>query len=171
MKNLQDFEIYEFYEPLWWESLWAQIGIGVVGVLIVVAIVYFILTSRRKPLTAGQIALRNLALITGKDFSNKKEVKVTYFAITNIIRHYLHGQFGLHVLDKTDDEVIAFIEEKQFHTPTLEALKKIHHSALLVKFANYDMIKTQVELDLVLAREIIETLERLVIHQQRTKKS
>jgi hypothetical protein len=171
MKNLQDFEIYEFYEPQWWENIWAQIGIGIVCLLIIAALIYFILTRRRKTLTAGQIALRELGLITGKDFSNKKEVKITYFAITNIIRYYLHGQFGLHVLDKTDDELITFIEEKQFHTPTLEGLKKINHNALWVKFANYDMIKTQVELDVVLAREIIEALERLVIHQQRTKKS
>ncbi|MBM3887452.1 hypothetical protein FJ364_05985 [Candidatus Dependentiae bacterium] len=171
MENLPDFEIYEFYEPHWWENLWAQIGISVVIVLIITTLVYLIFTRRQKSLTPGQIAFQALSNITSKDFSNKKEVKAVYFAITFIIKQYLSKQFGLAVLDKTDDELIAFIEEKQFHLPTLEALKKIHHNALWVKFANYDMIKTQVELDVTLARHIIETLELLVINQQQIKKA
>jgi hypothetical protein len=170
MKNPIDFEIYEFYEPQWWDSTWAKVTLTILAILIVSGLVYLFLTRRRKPLTAGQQALKELAALRGKDFSTKKEVRIAYFTLTSIIKKYLSNQFGLRVLDKTDDEVIAFIEEKQFHAPTLEALKKIHSSGQLVKFANYDMIKTQAEQDLVVARQIVENLELLVEHQRKSKR-
>lgn len=170
MKNPLDFEIYEFYEPHWWENTWIKIAIIILGLIIIAGLTYFLLTRRRKPLTPGQLALKELAGLDGKDFSTKKEVRLAYFTLTSIIKRYLKSQFGLRVLDKTDDEVIEFIEEKQFHAPTLEALKKIHSNSLLVKFANYDMIKTQAEQDLIIARQIIVNLELLVEHQRKSKR-
>jgi Tfp pilus assembly protein PilE len=167
-----DFEIYEFYEPSLWENRWVQAAVVLLILAVIAATAYaIIMRRRRRGLTPGQTALRALQAYTNKDFSNKKEVKAAYFAMTAIIKQYLHSQFKLAVLDKTDDELLTFIEEKQFHAPTLEALKKIHHSALVVKFANYDMIKTQAELDIVLARQIIETLDLLVEHQQRNNRT
>ena len=169
--SMPDFEIYEFYEPSIWENGWVQVAAVAAGLILVAVFTYMIIMyRRRKGLTPGQAALRALHAYTQKDFSNKKDVKAAYFAMTTIIKQYLNRQFGLDTLDKTDDELLAFIEEKKFHAPTLEALKKIHNNALVVKFANYDMIKTQAEQDIVLSRQIIETLE-LLIEQKRNKRS
>lgn len=164
-KEQIDIEIYDFYEPSLFENIWIQIGLGIIVALIIAGLIYLIIKRSKKPLTAGQIALRDLDSLVGKDFSNKKEVKAAYFIITGIIKRYLHDQFKFRAVDKTDDELIAFLEETNFHGPTLEALKKIHHNGLWVKFANYDLIKTQVEQDMALAKTIIETLE-LVVQQQ-----
>lgn len=169
MKNqVIDIDIYDFYEPSLFDNVWVQFGIGLFVVLILGSIIYLIIRHRKKPPTAGQIALRDLSVITSKDFSNKKEVKAAYFAITTVIKRYLSTQFKLKALDKTDDELIAFLEDINFHGPTCEAFKKIHHNALWVKFANYDLIKTQVEQDMNLATTIITTLEAVV--QQQAKR-
>lgn len=167
MNNLPNFEIYEFYEPVWWQNPWAKIILTMLGVIFIVGTIYLILRQRKKTLTPGQLALQSLEELARHDFSSKKEVRKAYFALTSIIKSYLNKQFNLHVLNKTDDELITFIEEKQFHLPTLEVLKKIHSNALWVKFANYDMIKTQVEQDLLLAREIVHSLELLVENKRK----
>lgn len=168
MNTPQDFEIYEFYEPSLLDSLWVRIGIGVLIALLIAGIIYLILKRRRRPLTPGQAALQKLLLLASKDFSNKKEVKVAYFAITTTIKHYLHEQFKLRTADKTDDELIMLLAAEKFHEPTQEAFKKIHHNALWVKFANYNLIKTQVDLDLAEAKSLIEALEKLI--QQQAKR-
>ena len=167
MNNNQsiDIEIYDFYEPSLLENVWIQIGIGLLVALIIAGLVYLIIQHRRKPLSPGQIALRDLKVIASKDVSNKKEVETAYFVITTVIKRYLSKQFKFRALDKTDDSLRVSLEEKNFHTLALEAFKKIHHNALWVKFANYDLIKTQVEQDMTLARNIIETLEILVQQQ------
>lgn len=162
-----DFEIYEFYEPTLLDNVWVRLGGTIVILLIVAVIVYFFVKRRRAPLTPGQQALQELAALQEKDFSNKKEVKGAYFAITTVIKRYLYEEFKLKSIDKTDDELIVFLEKEQFHPPTLEAFKKIHHNALWVKFANYDLIKTQVEQDLAAARHLIEALE--LFEQQQAK--
>lgn len=169
MNTPQDFEIYEFYEPSLLDNLWVRCGIGILIVLLITGIVYLILKRRRRPLTPGQTALQTLKLLASKDFSNKKEVKKAYFAITSAIKQYLHKQFNLRTIDKTDDELIALLTAEKFHEPTQEAFKKIHHNALWVKFANYDLIKTQVEIDLAEAQNLIEALEKLILQQ--TKRS
>ena len=165
MNTPQDFEIYEFYEPSLLDSLWVRAGIGVLIALLIAGIVYLILTRRRRPLTPGQAALQKLLLLASKDFSNKKEVKMAYFAITTTIKLYLHEQFKLRTADKTDDELIMLLAAEKFHEPTQEAFKKIHHNALWVKFANYNLIKTQVDLDLTEAKNLIEALEKLIQQQ------
>ena len=168
MNTPQDFEIYEFYEPSLLDSLWVRFGIGIFIALLIVSIVYLILKRRRRPLTPGQTALKILQVLASKDFSNKKEVKKAYFTITTTIKNYLHEQFKLRTQDKTDDELIALLMVEKFHEPTQEAFKKIHHNALWVKFANYDLIKTQVELDVTEAKNLIEALEKLI--QQQAKR-
>lgn len=169
MESPIDFEIYDFYQPSLFDSLWVRIGIGLVIGLIIAGIIFFIIRRNRKPLRPGQVALNALQELSTRDFSNKKEVKAAYFAITTIIKRYLQEQFKYKVVDQTDGELILFLQEQKFHQPTLEGLKKIDHNALWVKFANYDLIKTQVESDVTAAREIIETLELLV--EENLKKS
>lgn len=162
MNTPQDFEIYEFYEPSLLDSLWIRVGIGILIALLIAGIIYLILKRRRRPLTPGQAARQKLQLLANKDFSNKKEVKMAYFAITTIIKRYLNEQFKLRTIDKTDDELIVLLAAEKFHTPTQEAFKRIHHNALWVKFANYDLIKTQVEIDVADAKNLIEALEKLI---------
>lgn len=161
MNTPDNFEIYSFYEPSIFENIWIRLGISLLIFVLIIGIMYLVIKHRRKPLTPGQTALQKLNQLISKDFSNKKEVKAAYFAITTIIKRYLHEQFKLRTIDKTDDELITLLEAEKFHEPTQEAFKKIHHNALWVKFANYDLIKTQVEIDVAEAKNLIETLEKL----------
>ena len=170
MNNEIKLEIYDFYEPHWWDNPWACVAVGIVALLVVGALLYFFIKRRKKIITHAQRALLELKALKAKGFTTKKEFKSLYFSLTTVIKTYLHNQFNLKVLDRTDDELIAFIEEKQFHAPTLESLKKIKDNALLVKFANYDIIRTQVDNDFVTAQNIIETLDLLVQAQPKKTK-
>lgn len=167
MKQTQSsFEIYDFYEPSLFDNIWIRYGIFIFLTLITVSILYWFFKKKKKTLSPGQVALQELQALTLQDFSNKKKVKTAYFAITSVIKRYLHDQWQLAAQDKTDDELIKLLEEKSFHVPTGEAFKKIHHNALWVKFANYDLIKTQVEQDITIAIRLVEELDKTLLQEK-----
>lgn len=149
-------DIYDFYEIPLWQTLWFQIPIGIITLLLVGSIVYFILHRKKPKLSAWEIARQQLSLINLERCSNKQDFKKVYFDITTILKSYIQERYQWDIIDKTDDEMIAYLTKNEFNPELLEAIKKLLYGSSLVKYADEVALKTQVDVDLKLAFDFIK---------------
>ena len=75
--------------------------------------------------------------------------------ITFIIKKYLHKRYGWLTEDKTDEELVGYLEHKKFDLDLLQGFKKFISGALWIKFADQDALKMQAKKDLELAHQIV----------------
>ena len=149
-------DIYGYYTPPFYERPWLLAGI-IIGTIIVGVSIFLILKKVfAKKLTPNQWAYEELAKLTPTKAVTKHDFKIFYSTITKTLKLYLIKRYELNLLAKTDDEVIIYLTEHNFEANLVEDLKKITDNALLVKFANQDIIKTQAEKDLALALSFVE---------------
>jgi hypothetical protein len=140
-------EIYSYYEPPFWQTTWFYIVCAIVAVAVVIGVTLWLVLRRKKTLTPWQWALEELQLISPVHCHSKEDFKKFYFCLTDIIKTYLHKRYAWDVHDKTDNELVVFLEQQNFNHEIIEMLKKIAQGALWVKFANMDALKSQAEAD------------------------
>lgn len=157
MNTPQDFyEIYDFYYPPWWTHTWAKVAI-IAGTLILLGLIlFFILTRKKKQLLPWEWAEAQLKKLSCANCKNKNDFKNFYFSLTTILKHYFHVRYFWQTEDKTDEELILFLQEQNFDNYQLEHLRKVFTGAVWIKFANEDAIKSQALEDLNKAFEIVE---------------
>jgi hypothetical protein len=156
-------EFYESYgyisEPLW-ESLYFRIFVYsfiFIFISLVVLFLYRYLKNRKeKMLTAWDWAILRLNKIDINKYKTKQDFKQFYFEITEIVKKYFYKRYYWHVLDKTDQELIQFLESKKFDKDLLETLIFIFNNALFIKFAGQEAFKPQAEKDLKFIYELIQ---------------
>ncbi|MFH1832284.1 MAG: hypothetical protein ABH827_05805 [bacterium] len=151
------YDIEEYYYLPFHETLLFKILI-IAGILIIGVLVGYYLFKRRyrKKITSWQWALQEIAKLGLAQYTNKHDVKKLYFNLTGIIKQYLYKRYNWKIQNKTDKELVAFLLEKQFDPALIIDLQKMLEGAQWVKFANQDMIKTQVESDLKMAQKLVE---------------
>ncbi len=111
IENIVDFhDIYDFYYIPFWQTLWFKIIVGIACAIALTAIIYLIVTRRKKKITAWEWATQELAKLAGMQLSSKADYKKFYFALTVITKQYLHERYGWKVSDKTDEELVAWLE-------------------------------------------------------------
>ncbi len=150
------YEIYDFYAPPFYQQpLWLAV---ITASLLAVGIGLFFLIRywQNRALPPHEWALTELKKLQQKSVLNKEEFKFFYFVLTKILKEYLVKRYELNIMAKTDEELTNYLADKKFNPILLEELKKIHGNALLVKFANQEIIKTQAEKDLAAAFAFIE---------------
>jgi hypothetical protein len=140
-------EIFDYYTPPFWETTWFAVTISIVLVgLIALAIVLY-LRMRKKPMPAWEWALLELQKISPNKCLTKEDFKRFYFNLTALTKAYLHKRFVWDTEDKTDMELIKFLEQQAFDKNIIETFKKIADGALWIKFANMDALKSQADAD------------------------
>lgn len=107
--------------------------------LIIFLIIYYKKTGRilliSKPLQPYEIALNKLKKLHAQNLPQKGKVKEYYTRLTDILRGYLHRQFGIKTYEKTTSEILYQIkldDELSHYEPVL---KSILETADFVKFA------------------------------------
>ena len=157
--KMEIFDIYPFYYIPFWQTTFFKISIGVVLFLILASVVlYFYLKNKRKKITAWQWAILELEKLSKSidSFETKKDFKFFYFDLTSIIKKYLKKRFDWNTTDKTDEELIIFLKDKNFDDELLVGLKKMLNGAIWIKFANESVLKTESKKDLGLALRMVE---------------
>ncbi len=149
-------EIYDFYEIPFWQTTWFSILTIVGAISLILLIVYFFMTRKKRVLPSWEIAIQQLHKINIERCINKHDFKKIYFEISTILKHYLQERFGWNIIDKTDDELMKYLQKNQFNTTLLESLKKLFLSSSFVKYADEVALKTQVEEDLKMAFKLID---------------
>jgi hypothetical protein len=150
-------EIYDYYTPPFWQTTWFYVVCGGIILFLIGLGIYFFLRRRRKTLMAWEWAHVELKRIAPGGGACKEDFKKFYFELTAIIKMYLYRRYGWQVLDKTDTEMILFLEQQKFDTSIIEVLTNVAEGALWVKFADMDVLKSQAEADW---KSIVAMVER-----------
>jgi hypothetical protein len=155
------YDIYGYYYQPIWETKGFKITFIVLILLIISITTYlvvrrFIHKKKQLALLPWQWAFDKLNLLSQKNSTTKNDFKKFYFELTDIIKIYLNKRYDWKTSDKTDNELITYLEIQKFDKNLLLNLRKLMDGAVWIKFANEDAIKNQVDIDLKIAYEIVE---------------
>jgi hypothetical protein len=121
--------------PIPW--LWIAVGLAALAAL-AVALHYYLRYRRRAlavpPEPPHVIAFRALDVLRETDFGDQLAVRRFYFAISEVLRSYVEGRFGLNATDLTSEEIVAEL-------PDLEDLADDHGRVLESFLSDTDRVK------------------------------
>ena len=168
-ENYKELQIKEIAGPVelpvtgrWW--LYA-IAAGGVLLLSAAGVAMYYLRRRRKiteekKIPAHELAYKELERLIQENLVGKGEVKLFYFRISDILRHYIENRFGLHAPERTTEEFLFEIGNdsvlEEVHKQLLQELM-IHCD--LVKFAEYLPTDGEIQKTFDLCKEFIMATE------------
>jgi len=157
MNNPIDFyDIYDYYYTPLLQTTWFQITIGVIATLIIISLIIFlILRKKTKQQAPWEWALGELKKFSIEKIESKNDFKQFYFGLTRIIKTYLHKQFNLKTLDKTDEELILLLHRNKLDPNLISMIQKTAEGAVWIKYANEAALRSQAENDLKATHELI----------------
>ena len=123
---------------------------GGLGILLVMTAVAVILVRwlRKRRAMAGDAdaeadipphvrAIQDLESLHNRKLWQNGKIKTYYTDLTDIIRTYLEGRYGINAMEMTSDQIIRSAGRKDIPKQQSEDLKKVLRTADLVKFAKY----------------------------------
>ena len=120
--------------------LWGLLGAAVLGVLIWLLIKY----RRRLPGLGPKpkdpphvIAIKALETLHNQKIWQNNKHKLYYTRLTDILREYLVGRFGVRAMEMTSDEIMDAVRELDLPAKSASDLENILRTADLVKFAKH----------------------------------
>ncbi|MDR1666187.1 MAG: hypothetical protein LBS03_00625 [Bacteroidales bacterium] len=148
LKNIADIKpIYRL--PIGWKDIYPWlllVGMILVGLALVGFAVYVIVRKRRHQPVFGLssapaeqphvIALRELDKLRNEKLWQRNQTKEYYTRLTDIVRTYIDGRFGVNAMEMTSEEILEGMEKNNFEDNNLmNRLKKLLSLSDLVKFA------------------------------------
>lgn len=132
--------------PFNWLELIPYIGYGLLALLVIGGLAYFIyrLTRKEKPVLIDKPdivipphikALQGLENLALKKLWQEGKIKEYYTGITDILRVYIEERYGISALEMTTDEIILALKRKDISETLKSKLREVMVLADLVKFA------------------------------------
>lgn len=127
---------YDFI-PNWW--IWVLAGVACIG-LIVCAIFFFkrkkanVLKSEKQT-PPYELAMMRLTTLQDKKLPQNGLDKEYYTELTDILRQYLEGRFGINALEMTSTQIVDSLRHNKETKPSSDLMKQILEIADFVKFA------------------------------------
>ncbi|MDE5554410.1 MAG: cell wall anchor protein, partial [Muribaculaceae bacterium] len=127
---------YDFI-PNWW--LWVFIGIAAAGVIACCVLLF----RKKKGLISKPVKVTppyDLAVMRLNDLQAKKlpqsgRDKEYYTELTEILRQYLEGRFGINAMEMSSTQIIDTLRHNKETRPGSDLMKQILEIADFVKFA------------------------------------
>jgi len=147
------YDIYEYIYVPFWKSVPFIISIICLAALVTGATTFLFVRARKKRMAKKELSplettLLKLKKLSPENLKIKQEYKLFYFKLTEIFKQFLQKDRNWPTEEKTDDELIDYINEKGVDKNLIVKLKKILGGALLVKFANQEALQDQTKNDL-----------------------
>lgn len=153
-------------EPYTFAELAPWIGLGLLLVAAIVLIIIYLNKRRNneqflkklfKPSEPPHVvALRALALIRDRKLWASDDHKHYYTELTDVLRAYLEGRFGIDAQEKTSAEIIEALRAVDYNFgDTLQQLSDMLATADLVKFAKHTPLIDENERHLSLSAEFV----------------
>lgn len=125
------------YVPSWW--YWVVIGGAVVALGVVVAMLYRTngptLLPRRKVVAPHVLAMQRLDKLKASRLAENGQEKEYYTELTEILRQYLEGRFGINALEMSTTQIREAVNGNADTAQFAQALAPVLETADFVKFA------------------------------------
>jgi hypothetical protein len=168
-EDIRDLKPLRRIQPRW---PWPWIGVAIAGVLALLgAALYFLRRARRgleEPATPPhERAFELLRALRETDFEDPEAVRRFYFSISEAIREYVEGRYGLNATDLTTEEIVSAL-------PTLEKLGGEERGSLRlflvdtdqVKFADHEPSQPEIEETYERALDFVETTRPMELEEE-----
>ncbi len=142
------FDIKPVYRmPVTIREIWAVARWVLLGMLLLAALIFLWLVAvrKKKPLELFRtrviepphvVALRDLEQLRGEKLWQNGQIKPYYTRLTDIVRTYISGRYGVNAMESTSDEILAGLKDVGFNDALLYGkLERMFSCADLVKFA------------------------------------
>lgn len=103
-----------------------------------------------------EVAMEGLERLREQRLWQSGAVKEYYTELSEIMRVYVEGTFGIITLEATTDEIIAAMRTKSTPIASTEMLRNVLELADMVKFARYEAVPDEHERSLRLATEYVQ---------------
>ena len=123
--DLEFYDIFDYYHVPFWQKSWFIISACIVAFVLITLATYFLyMRLHKKKLTAWEWARKELAGLNTNKCTTQQDYKKLYYRLTDIIKTYLARRYAWSTHEKTDDEIITFLEKQKFDTDIIGMLKK-----------------------------------------------
>ena len=75
------------------------------------------------------LAIQELERLRRTDFSNLRELRRYYFAVSSVVRAYIEGRFGMNATDLTTEEILGRLDEPGWRAPAPTANQSVRPSS------------------------------------------
>ncbi|HTB07880.1 MAG TPA: hypothetical protein VK806_13090 [Bacteroidia bacterium] len=152
--------------PFSWLEVLPYVGWGLLALAILGIIIYFIVKSTKKkkdepivpkepPIEPHVKALKELEELGLKKLWQEGKMKEYHSSVSDILRAYLYGRFGVDALEMTTDEIVYAIRRADMTGELKDKLRRILVLADLVKFAKEQPLPHENENSLLQAIEFV----------------
>lgn len=125
------------YIPWWW--YWVIIGGAALALIVVIIILYKKngpgLLPHRKVVPPYDLAVNRLQKLRARKLAENGQDKEYYTELTDILREYLQGRFGISAREMTSRQIIEAVVENAETSPYGEEFTQLLETADFVKFA------------------------------------
>jgi len=152
------FDIYKpWHVPFWHTTpFYVALALGILGLLILAWFVYKNY-FRRAPLESSwQKALAAIERLRSNNKATAEHGKEFYYALTSILKRYMHERYGFEGREKTDQEFLQYLEEQKFTPLFMHDFTQIFEGSTIIKFANAAAAQQQIDRDLAAAISFIK---------------
>jgi len=154
------YDIYLFWHVPFWQTREFFIGLISVAGLIVSLFLYWLFKkwrARKKTQTAWDSALATLAQLKKDNKVSVLHGKEFYYALTNIMKVYMHARYGDNLKSATDEEFLAGLANQATVSPAILAdIREIMDGVVFIKFANASAAQKKIDADYERAIQIIK---------------
>ena len=169
-ENYKELQIKEIAGPVELPATggWQFYAIAAGGLVLLSAagVIVYCLRRRRKiaeetRIPAHELAYMQLERLIQENLVEKGELKVFYFRISDILRHYIENRFGLHAPERTTEEFLSELGNDS-------VLEEVHKGLLqeflvhcdLVKFAEHRPTDEEIQKTFDVCKEFIMATEK-----------
>jgi hypothetical protein len=154
--------------PFYWSELFTWVGYFLLAFLVVSLIIFVLLkyVFKKKVPFIDQtpqpvipphiVALEKLEEIKVQKIWQCGDIKVFYTQVTDVLRVYLEGRFGINAMELTSDEIMALVKKEPGLNEVRAALKDLLTLADLVKFAKMVPLENENERSLLIAFDVVD---------------
>lgn len=154
----QLYDVYGIEYVPWWHSTIFYVVLGAVACVMIGAMIYWLVQRYRvryQNRAAWEIALHSLDELS-KKYMRPEDSRIFYYTLTDIIKNYLYERYGYYVIDKTDEECIAYLANTDFPRELYVLLEAMLRAGKMSKFAYVQASEQQMRDHIAAGRYIIK---------------
>lgn len=155
-------DIFDVWEPAWWQSPWVWLlSAAIVVALCLIGYLLARLWRRRAPVDQKVVLLQRLRALEPQGvFEQQQAYKEFYVALIDVMRDYLALYHGLACEGKTDSELLRYVQQQPLDRNYSELMERLMAHACPVKFAREDGKEDHVRIDYATVAQLLVSAQQ-----------